>query len=1109
MNIPTQGQLGDYLWIAWGKGQEGDFSRLCEEVTEELHARLVDLDWRCDGVAADGAWVAGWSRVDGKNKPRKLTGADVRDLSNLINLAWVKNVAPEAAVEYEERSLERPTTAIAVDVHPPKGVLTVLGRLHAITYEGTVQGTSSLFEHTFGIPGSEPDLMVDDANTLHIVGGHYEITDRGIEDLPAPATGRKWPTEQRLESISAERSVRLAEKAALRAAAGRAMLGQEEAPDACEEFDCPADVFKERYPGLWMQATILSHDERQSLLHAAAVPRIGVGKGAGKIPPDQFQALERFKVQSIGIPLVVGVGPMRKAGHRAEAELTTEGKLVAATLIAYGSHLGTRVPLSKLGITAKGVRPLVAKLTRAVKMPPRRNPPPVPADATWAIARYSIGGEEHQIEGPPGDLYNQLDILIDIYPSLEFHGAWEAQDPRPLPPRRNPPGVLNDRIALLSAMRDAAMAIASKQTDDHQRQDWELYAARLRGLRYGQEDADWPPLAHAEDLNNNFLHEWGSFDHDLSEAIRRFDPWYGKNDNPDEATRRMEMYRDLQKQIDHMGAGRVGGHSARVVPHPTYDETGSFAVEFTNSRGERSWTEKPMPLGEAQEYAARSLLSAYEATRDNPAARKQILHPYGNTDAEPRPLHPYGNPRRNGPGDSPFLVGETLELTAPDGLSVDIVQYRGKIGTQATVVLDGGQFTVPAERLSRPTPKDVLYLKEGVLVMRTLDPAVPYHVILPRYELDNSQVGPNRFDLGNEGWRIGASEFTGHRVLLRPIPNEKKWPAGWSSPAVMVEARAIETGTAQIPEKGTFAVVLEMGEKIRGPWYANWDHAEWINPETDHVWPNPEDNPLTNYEHYLGERAAELIATDRRKQGLPAGVYSGAASVHRMAQADVQWPAISPDDRETVELFSAEDNPARDGKWHRRPWPGTDLYVYSLHNADRGSAWIEPYKPRGESLLPARYEEQHGQKTPRGTKYMLLVRGPSESTYGGAFVPGPEYITAHKTLKSAKAAGIKKLHALSQQLHRPNPAQRATDLLSTVISSPRVPQGLVSRGIESSAAPPMPMDWPGVPQGLVSKGIESSAAPPMPMDWPLTQEGAFLGPRVTRARPRQPIDDGT
>ena len=958
MNIPTQGQLGDYLWIAWGKGQEGDFSRLCEEVTEELHARLVDLDWRCDGVAADGAWVAGWSRVDGKNKPRKLTGADVRDLSNLINLAWVKNVAPEAAVEYEERSLERPTTAITVDVHPPKGVLTVLGRLHAITYEGTVQGTSSLFEHTFGIPGSEPDLMVDDANTLHIVGGHYEITDRGIEDLPAPPLGPAHILDE-IRSRKHETSTPHPRPYLPVGIHGMQTSTSEAEPaDACDAFDCPADVFKERYPGLWAQALrVATHElSDQSLMHVAAVGRVGVGAGASKISPEDFRGLEAFKFQGVWIPLLRGMGKKRKAGHWAEAELTTEGKLVAATLIAYGSHLRTRVPLSKLGITAKGVRPLVQKLTRAVKMPPRRN--------------------------------------------------------------------------------------------------------------------------------------------------------------PDEATRRMEMYRDLQRQIEHMGAGRVGGHSARVVPHPTYDETGSFAVEFTNSRGERSWTEKPMPLGEAQEYAARSLLSAYEATRDNPAARKQILHPYGNTDAEPRPLHPYGNPRRNGPGDSPFLVGETLELTAPDGLSVDIVQYRGKIGTQATVVLDGGQFTVPAERLSRPTPKDVLYLKEGVLVMRTLDPAVPYHVILPRYELDNSQVGPNRFDLGNEGWRIGASEFTGHRVLLRPIPNEKKWPAGWSSPAVMVEARAIETGTAQIPEKGTFAVVLEMGEKIRGPWYANWDHAEWINPETDHVWPNPEDNPLTNYEHYLGERAAELIATDRRKQGLPAGVYSGAASVHRMAQADVQWPAISPDDRETVELFSAEDNPARDGKWHRRPWPGTDLYVYSLHNADRGSAWIEPYKPRGESLfhpreLPARYEEEHGQKTPRGTKYMLLVRGPSESTYGGDFVPGPEYITAHKTLKSAKAAGIKKLHALSQQLHRPNPAQRATDLLSTVISSPRVPQGLVSRGIESSAAPPMPMDWPGVPQGLVSKGIESSAAPPMPMDWPLTQEGAFLGPRVTRARPRQPIDDGT
>ncbi len=66
---------------------------------------------------------------------------------------------------------------------------------------------------------------------------------------------------------------------------------------------------------------------------------------------------------------------------------------------------------------------------------PYGNPPQVPADATWAIARYSIGGEERTIEGPPDELYAQLDVLIGIYPSLKFHGAWETQDPRP---GRNP-----------------------------------------------------------------------------------------------------------------------------------------------------------------------------------------------------------------------------------------------------------------------------------------------------------------------------------------------------------------------------------------------------------------------------------------------------------------------------------------------------------------------------------------------------------------------------------------------------------------------------------------------------------------------------------------------
>ena len=51
--------------------------------------------------------------------------------------------------------------------------------------------------------------------------------------------------------------------------------------------------------------------------------------------------------------------------------------------------------------------------------------------------------------------------------------------------------------------------------------------------------------------------------------------------------------------------------------------------------------------------------------------------------------------------DRPFEVGEILQLTAPDGLSVEQVNYRGQQGDQAVVVLNGIQLTVPITRLSR------------------------------------------------------------------------------------------------------------------------------------------------------------------------------------------------------------------------------------------------------------------------------------------------------------------------------------------------------------------------------------------------------------------------
>ena len=41
------------------------------------------------------------------------------------------------------------------------------------------------------------------------------------------------------------------------------------------------------------------------------------------------------------------------------------------------------------------------------------------ATATQAVAIYTIGGDRRTSVGHPADLYVQLDLLIDIYPS--FH----------------------------------------------------------------------------------------------------------------------------------------------------------------------------------------------------------------------------------------------------------------------------------------------------------------------------------------------------------------------------------------------------------------------------------------------------------------------------------------------------------------------------------------------------------------------------------------------------------------------------------------------------------------------------------------------------------------
>tara|TARA_R110002060_G_scaffold36230_2_gene47178 strand:- start:292 stop:2343 length:2052 start_codon:yes stop_codon:yes gene_type:complete len=92
----------------------------------------------------------------------------------------------EAIKEYEDRTLLKATKATPLDVFAPQGILTTLGPVHAITYTGTLQGDTALYEHTFEGPAG-PLLVVDETNAIHLVGGEYHVSNLGIEDGAGPS----------------------------------------------------------------------------------------------------------------------------------------------------------------------------------------------------------------------------------------------------------------------------------------------------------------------------------------------------------------------------------------------------------------------------------------------------------------------------------------------------------------------------------------------------------------------------------------------------------------------------------------------------------------------------------------------------------------------------------------------------------------------------------------------------------------------------------------------------------------------------------------------------------------------------------------------------------
>ena len=157
---------------------------------------------------------------------------------------------------------------------------------------------------------------------------------------------------------------------------------------------------------------------------------------------------------------------------------------------------------------------------------------------------------------------------------------------------------------------------------------------------------------------------------------------------------------------------------------------------------------------------------------------------------------------------------------------------------------------------------------------------------------------------------------------------------------------------------------------------------------------------------------ARKDATGQRVAGSDMFYYAGAEQAHKKGAAGKRWPG--PEDVKQEALFVERleresqvmpNPPKKDGKWHRETDGG-----YALATRDGAIALVYKHAPRSKDWGQAwnsrhvaeAYEYETGQKLPRGTKWITRV-------YTGPHSAGPPQWSAHKTLQSAKRAGIKGL----------------------------------------------------------------------------------------------------
>lgn len=174
--------VGKRLIVASGRARPEVVAALCEASLEELNAKRGKYDWTCQATEEGGHFVAVWSQeLDGKPRETALTQSSIDQAFEQVRLAWARESDPTAIDAYEARTLERATSATAINIPQPSGMVQVLGRLQSVTYDGTLQGQDSLWQHDFK-EDSQPVLVADEKDRLFIVGGVYRVDPVGIVD---------------------------------------------------------------------------------------------------------------------------------------------------------------------------------------------------------------------------------------------------------------------------------------------------------------------------------------------------------------------------------------------------------------------------------------------------------------------------------------------------------------------------------------------------------------------------------------------------------------------------------------------------------------------------------------------------------------------------------------------------------------------------------------------------------------------------------------------------------------------------------------------------------------------------------------------------------------